>query len=526
MANQSFSAYDDVLYRGGIFPYTHPDNLATLAALHGMKPARVDSCRVLELGCGEGANLIPMASTIPAGRFVGVDLAARPIAAGQASIQALGLTNVTLRQLDLMELGPAFGEFDYIITHGVYSWVPQAVQDKILEICRANLAPDGVAYVSYNTYPGGHLRAMVRDMMRYHVRHLTEPAERVGQARSLVKFLAESTPEPDVYRLVLKEELERLTEYPEYLLYHDDLAEINSPVYVHQFLDHAAQHGLQYVTEASFLDIQTGVFPAHVTNALRELAGDVIATEQYLDFLKCRCFRKTLLCHRAVELDRTLTSDKLTAFYVASPVHSTSPYPGICSRTVEEFRGPKGSAIKSDQPLIKAAFQYLSEVWPQSPHFGEVLGVARARLDRGSHLEESTEGEDARLLHDTLLRAYAAGVVELHVHTPPFLLKITARPVASPLARLQLQSGSMVTTLRHTSLKVEDALARQLLLMLDGTRDREALIHDLAGLIAGGVVDFRSGGEPIRDYRRARQLIQDGLEAKLNEIARLALLVG
>ena len=98
--------------------------LATLGALFGMNPARLESCRVLELGCGEGANLIPVAFQWPESEFVGIDLSAEAIRYGNDFIGRLGLRNITLRCLDIMEIDREFGSFDYIIVHGVYSWVP------------------------------------------------------------------------------------------------------------------------------------------------------------------------------------------------------------------------------------------------------------------------------------------------------------------------------------------------------------------------------------------------------------------
>src|SRR3954471_17103755 len=139
------TAYDDVPYPSTPFPQTHPDRLATLATLFGMRPASVERCRVLELGCGDGGNLIPMALVLPESDFLGVDLAGEPIARGRSTIDALGLRNIEMRQDDLRAFanGADAGQeqFDFIIAHGVYSWVPEDVRDALLHICRRRLAP-------------------------------------------------------------------------------------------------------------------------------------------------------------------------------------------------------------------------------------------------------------------------------------------------------------------------------------------------------------------------------------------------
>src|SRR6478752_1735919 len=85
-SSSSPTLYDEIPYPGGVFPSTHPEHLATIASLYGMNPVPVDRCRVLELGCGFGANLLPMAYHYPQAKFLGIDLSATSIARGQHSL--------------------------------------------------------------------------------------------------------------------------------------------------------------------------------------------------------------------------------------------------------------------------------------------------------------------------------------------------------------------------------------------------------------------------------------------------------
>src|SRR5258708_5874366 len=176
------NAYDKVLYPISSFPQTHPSRLATVAFLRGVRPTPIDRCRVLELGCGACRNLIPMAFHLPNSEFVGLDLARNPIASGRAFVAELGLRNIALHPIDFCQATEEqFGKFDYIIAHGVYSWVPQPVRERLLGVCREMLNPQGVAYVSYNAYPGNHFRDLVRGMMRFQASCFETPGEKIGQ---------------------------------------------------------------------------------------------------------------------------------------------------------------------------------------------------------------------------------------------------------------------------------------------------------------------------------------------------------
>ncbi|MGC1294562.1 MAG: class I SAM-dependent methyltransferase, partial [Alloacidobacterium sp.] len=156
----SANVYDAVEYPGFAYAHTHPDQLAVMALLYGLDPPPVETCRVLEVACNEGANLIPMAYTIPGAKFVGFDIAPECVARGQEHINALGLKNIRLFAADMLNVGPELGQFDYIIAHGLYAWVPEPVRDRALALCGELLKPNGVAFVSYNALPGSHLRQM------------------------------------------------------------------------------------------------------------------------------------------------------------------------------------------------------------------------------------------------------------------------------------------------------------------------------------------------------------------------------
>src|ERR1700722_7510956 len=264
------TSYDQVLYPAQTFPWTHPNRLATAAFLRGMQPAPINRCRVLELGCGSGMNLMGMAFQLPTSEFIGLDLARRPIASGQSFIRELGLANIELHSIDLCEASSEqFGMFDFIIAHGLYSWVPQPVRERILAVCRKMLRPQGVAYISYNAYPGNHLRDLVRGMMRFHRSGLEDSIDKVGQARGLLKFLAESTTRTDYYVATIRAQYDRTLKYQDAAFFHDDLSEVNQPFYFHEFMADAQRHGLKFVGEARSNDLIPAKFTPQVMERMR-----------------------------------------------------------------------------------------------------------------------------------------------------------------------------------------------------------------------------------------------------------------
>lgn len=496
--------YDRIAYRTLPMPQTHPDRLATIALLHGMAPRPVDQCRVLELGCGDGSNLIPMAYGLPGSEFVGVDLAATAVTSGAAAISALGLRNVVLHHLDVMDVSDAFGTFDYIIAPGLYSWVPEPVRDRILGICEAHLARHGVAFVSYNTYPGCHLRQAVWQILQFHVEGMTDPGERIAQARALAHFMADCPQADGSDGAVLGNEMRAVLDHSPGLLFHDDLAVTNDPVYFRQFASHARRHRLQFLAEANVHEMQPQAYPPEIARKVWHLANEsVVQKEQYLDFLRNRRFRQTLLCREDVTLDRLLQPEVLRGLHFGFPARPFVERPDVDSPgVVVEFRGRGDSTLSTDHPIAKAAMLHLGQVWPRLVGFDDLLrAIGRS----------GASAADVGALRDILLAAYTGGLVELRTHAPHFALGPGPRPIASPVARLQLEHGPFVASLRHTSVCIEDDLGRQLLRLMDGTRTAEMLRHDLAAHVSAQASSVQVSAADV--------------DRKIVEAARLALLI-
>lgn len=512
--------YDVVPYTSYPYPRSHPDRLHVVGTLFGMSPAPVTSCRVLELGCASGGNLIPMACHLPEAEFVGIDLATRHIEPGRKMIEELGLENVRLELGSILEVDASWGAFDYVICHGVYSWVNTEVREKILSICSDLLRPQGIAYISYNTYPGWHMREMVRHMMCYHVAQFEEPRQRVAQARALIDFLARFAPTESSQGVLLKEELDLISRVSDDYLYHDFLEELNEPLYFHQFAEQARAHRLQYLGEAEFHTMLAKGLPDEVEKTLGRIAHDITAFEQYMDFVRNRSFRCTLLCHEDVALARDVAPERLTDLRVASALKQVDE-PGGAPGEVA-FRTPSGRHARTADPATKAAFHVLSRRWPEALPF-RALAADVAALSKGA------DGRDGDALTQhlaaELLFCHSRDVVELHSWTPPIRRRPPERPRAPLIARLQASRTPTVTNLRHEAARL-DPVTERLLPMLDGETSRRELVERLAGLAQQGALDLERRGQKVRDPAQVRELLEEVVSDALDRLGQMALLEG
>lgn len=498
--------YDAVIYPNLCQAQTHPDRLAVVANLFGLNPAPPECCRVLEIGCGDGSNLLPLAAAFPQSTFVGFDLAETLIQAAQAAVADLGVDNLELTPADILQF-PMQGEpFDYIIAHGIYSWIPDAAKAGLLRLCQHRLAPAGVAYISYNCLPGCHLRRMTRDIMRFHTRDLQGPAARVQQAVAVCRFIANSIEKPDAYRQVFKEQLEQIERYRAGHLFHDDLAEINDPVYFHEFAAHAAQHGLQFLGEADFFEMQDDAFSDEARQILARMQDSRVTREQYLDFVKCRRFRQTLLCRSEVALTFPAEALAVERFHVSSQAAGTGARQLPGGQSVERFADTRGGAIETGHPLAIHALRRLKQIWPATLSFSDLFASAWA----AGPLSGVSVSEARWQLMLVLLEAYRAAVVEFRRVPIRCAPAPSEKPATSRFARWQLSRAATVTTLRYDNLRIEDEVGKRLFLLLDGTRTLGELEQSLPPTRVG------ADGKDLAP--------REQLQGRLAELAGLALL--
>jgi len=459
------NAYDEVLYVGHPFANTHPDRLATIATLHGIDAAPVPTCRVLEIGCGDGANIIPMAATLPAAQFLGIDYAARPVARARQMVQDLELRNIAIMQMDLRDIPVDCGSFDYIIVHGVYSWIPLEVRRHLMPVIARHLAPNGIALVSYNVLPGCRIRQGLWDLLRYHTRNIPDLKSRLAEVRSLIAKLGEEGDRPDAEESLMLSEIRHLADHPDGALCHDDLGETNDPVHFHEFVADAAGSGLNFLAEADLNTMAAGGYAPAMHDALSKM--DRLTREQYLDFLRFRRFRSSLLCHAEVRTEFELLPERVAGMHVS---------PTLLARS--RAKGDREPPL--DNADAHAIVELLFARWPQTVPVAEI-----ATMIAGSQARPAAPQSTKNFLDSVILGLYISRVVDLRTRPIVPVLAAGERPSVFAPARWISRDVDIVPNLYHEGIFLGDAVARHVVSLLDGRRTRAELMTTLGALCAG-----------------------------------------
>jgi hypothetical protein len=385
------------------------------------------------------------------------------------------------------------------------------------------LAPQGVAYISYNAYPESHFRDLGRGMMRFHTRIFESVSEKAGRARGLLKFLAESRPKADYYVETIRAQLERALQHTDEGLFHDDLNPINQPFYFHEFISQAERHGLQFVGEAEPNDLDLTQFTAEAAQRMTELDGaSELVREQYKDFLLGTGFRRSLLCKKEIRLEPDLQVERVWELYAeceAVPVEIA----GSDGRSVLVFRHPRGTQVEAKHPLTVAALTFLCSQWPCSTPFQHLLEVAKAAA--GERLVPPFDGDATGILASALMKAYRSGFLLLVVSPRKVVNSVSERPAISELARFQLKRGSPLTTQLLRSVDISEPISGQLLSLLDGTRDQKMLTENLIAFVRSGAANVYEDITLAEDPTNISVILERRVREILASLVRMGLLV-
>ena len=364
------------------------------------------------------------------------------------------MQNLELRAANITDVTPEWGKFDYIITHGVFSWVPHDVAEKVLQICAEQLTHNGLAYISFNTYPGWHMRMWARDAMHFHVEKFADPIEKARAGRDFILALAQSP----FASALLQGEVQYLQGKPESYILHEYLESTNHPFYFRDFAARIAKHGLQYLADS----LQNGIVAAEnwppFKSWMEASRDDLIRQEQYVDFVRNREFRRALICHSDLTIDRTQMLARAETMQAAVFLRQRAEAGGMT-----RFEHSRGTLVTGAGPLHDALVT-ISRRFPQAISVKEVIDAA---------------GEQRATLLRELVNCWMNGMLELYVDAPAVLAETPAeKPRASLVARYLAGQGQIPINRRHASIPVDET-QRRFIQLLDGTRTRDQLANEL-----------------------------------------------
>jgi SAM-dependent methyltransferase len=450
---RSHDPYEDVPYTDHAYAESHPDRLAVVARMSGWEPPAIENARILELGCAVGGNLLSMAEQLPNATLVGVDRSRHQIDEARRIAAATHLSNVTFHDASFEAIDLPAASFDFVIAHGVYSWIPLDARRDLLRVIARSLAPGGVAYVSFNTLPGWYERLAARDWLRF-----TEATPSIATpGKEALAWLKErASPELDSYRRNLDAVARRLDETERAYLVHEYLSPEHRPELVTTVLAEAEAAGLRYLGDA--IPTETALELVDDETQSRAIGLDVAATQQLVDFVKNTAFRRALFVRGDTSDERKwkwparLDPRALGGLRIASRLRIV-PDPGGGVRA----EGPGGSVHVFD-PDAQRALHELSRVAPRSLPFDALVDAAKTEL------------------FDLFL---AIGGIDFHAYEPRIATTISARPEASAVARYHAQRGGVITNMWHQEVRLVEDVVRDVLGRLDGAHTCGALTREL-----------------------------------------------
>lgn len=471
--------YNLLPYRSVPYQQTQPTHLAALGQLFGLNPPAPDKARILELGCAAGGNIMPVAALYSETQSLGIDLSERQVEDGNARIKALKLKNIEIRHDDIARFQTDGEQFDYIICHGVYSWIPPEAQDAVFRIAAETLTDGGILYVSYNTYPGWHLRTIVRDICQYHAGGEGEPKLRVARARWVLEQLANMSNEASPYGQLLRNEAKLNARLPDSYILGEFLATHNEPCFFHEFIARAAERGMHFFSETDLASSIPESLDAETAKLVRQIAGDSgSALEQYMDFFAGRQFRRSLLVRKSDvgRINRSLTIDRIANLHLASLLRHDE---GASKDGQFVFTG-QGGAIRFDQPVLNELLTYMQEAFPDTRTLKEILEYLSSK---GLVNDKAMAGEVVKVLFNLI----TGGKVRVSATPLKSGRASDRKPVLWALAMAEIKAGqNWVSSRSHAPIGVDKKL-RALLPHVDGKHTHKAL--------QGKVIDALKAGD-------------------------------
>ncbi len=509
-------SYDELPYDSYSFPMSHPEHLCIIATLMGYEYPDFTRAKVLELGCAGGGNLLPIAIDNPEAEFIGIDLSPVQIAEANQHKKALDLSNIEFKTFDIMDIEKDFGEFDFIIAHGVFSWVPDLVRDKILKIINQNLSEKGLAYISWNVMPGWSAQKTIRDILLSHTKIYDKAEEKVEHAKLLMDFLSENMLDESCLKSSIIRINDKFKEEgnDSYIL-HEYLEHSNNQFYFSEFNKMLEDNKLKYVGDSAISSMNPERFNQETTNFLKSL--DPLTKEQYTDYITGNPFRGSIVT-KASNKQKKVDIEQLKKMYYYTKLKCDLDYDKVSIKDEISFSEVGSSfCIKSSDSITNSLLLEMSKTRFYAYSFGQMLAI----------IEKKLTGYDKNILSKSLLSALVRyilnGALKPTLKKSRHSVEIPDKPEAYILARYQASLPNIykVTTFLHTTAQINDN-EKILLQFLNGKNDIKKISELFYEYIDNNKISLKNNGlmvtSPSEKIKLVENLVKDSLKCLNNKI--------
>ncbi|MEZ4752815.1 MAG: methyltransferase domain-containing protein [Bdellovibrionota bacterium] len=512
-------SYEEVRFLSLPAPEKHPSRIGAIARIMGLDAKPIETASVLEIGCGAGDNILPIAAVYPNAKFVGIDSSEKLITEAKKTAQSLGLENISFKTFIVGESDEELGSFDYVLCFGMYSWVASQVQDSLIKLISKTINETGLACISYNSFPGWNMRSSIRSIARTFDKDSRDAEERVHKTRALLTAIKElQIDDYSPYGQQLREQLEFLESQSEGFIYHEILGEHVSAVSIKDLADKLSDNFLHLNADARMSRMR---FLSLNSEEARKSTKEIVTKkttiaelEQLADIVSPISLRTSILSkNRTKNLDLNVV-DKL---YLASPLVALSANPAVLGEGAEEFIDAREYTQQETNSLMKGCIIFLSEIWPESVPLKDLIILTKNRW------KLETSEEDLQYARERFLSLACMGLADFSLSRPLCLRHAGEFPISHPYARLQAGGTKRVTNYRHEYSMLDD-FQRIMISYLDGTRDIPAIQSAMVKAMLDGKLRITESGEAVKNPLEAETMVRDHTVEALRALAEGALL--
>lgn len=514
--------YNEVPYTSYPFEFARPEKIASVATIFGLTPPPIETARVLELGCASGGNITRFAQTYPKSYTLGVDLSEKQIESGQKIIKDLKLKNIELKAMSLTDLDEkTYGKFDYIISHGVFSWVPDFVRENMLKISNKMLNKNGLSFISYNALPGWNMTNTIRELMLYHSENFDTPQEKVTQSRAVLAFLQESLENQNTpYAKFMQESAKMMAIREDNYIFHDHLEPDNKAFYIREFIEMSKKHKMQYLGDINISSMSIKHMPKKTVEKLKTI-NDMARTEQYADFIKNTMFKCSLLVHEGAKFSYNIEHESLNKFYYHAKIalDTSNGEVNITDKSTATFyfNNSKDLKISTDHPIAKASMMVLVKNIANPLLIDDVVKEVKKLV------ADASEAEIKQNIVTNFGELILVNYINYIVEKPKNVNIISKKPKISKFALLQSKqdigtSGAYhITSAVNTVFSFDDSRLK-LIQSLDGTRDVVTLKKEAFERLKSGEITAMQNNQKVEDEKQLKNIADSLVDTTLEQL--------